>query len=148
MHCPFCAFNDTKVVDSRVNELEVRRRRECEKCTKRFTTYEKAEIEVQVLKKNGQRELFSKDKVRNGLIKACHKRPVTPEQIEEIVERVERKVRQSGLWEVKSSMIGRMVMKELLKLDKVAYMRFASVCKAFDDAQSFKKELAIMVQHD
>ena len=148
MHCPFCAFNDTKVVDSRVNELEVRRRRECEKCAKRFTTYEKAEIEVQVLKKNGQQELFSKDKVRNGLIKACHKRPVTPEQIEEIVERVERKVRQSGLWEVKSMFIGRIVMKELLKMDKVAYLRFASVCKAFDDPQLFKKELAIMVQND
>jgi transcriptional repressor NrdR len=144
MHCPFCSHTDTKVVDSRVNELEVRRRRECEKCDKRFTTYENAEIEITVLKKDGQHEAFLADKVRNGIIKSCHKRPVTPEQVEEIVAKIEKKVRNLGKWEVKSDVIGRLVMKELLKLDKVAYIRFASVCKSFDDPALFEKELSLI----
>lgn len=144
MHCPFCSFEDTKVIDSRVNELEVRRRRECEKCEKRFTTYETAEIELTVLKKDGQHESFNRDKVRNGIIKSCHKRPVTPEQVEAIVSKIEQKVRNLGTWEVKSQVIGRLVMKELLKLDKVAYLRFASVCKSFDDPALFEKELSLI----
>ena len=144
MHCPFCSHPDTKVVDSRVNELEVRRRRECEKCDKRFTTYETAEIEISVVKKDGQHEAFISDKVRNGIIKSCHKRPVTPEQVEAIVGKIEQKVRNLGKWEVKSDVIGRLVMKELLKLDKVAYIRFASVCKSFDDPALFEKELSLI----
>jgi len=144
MHCPFCSHIDTKVVDSRVNELEVRRRRECEKCDKRFTTYENAEIEISVVKKDGQHEAFISDKVRNGIIKSCHKRPVTPEQVEAIVSKIEQKVRNLGKWEVKSEIIGRLVMKELLKLDKVAYIRFASVCKSFDDPALFEKELSLI----
>src|SRR3989344_347042 len=144
MHCPFCSHTDTKVVDSRVNELEVRRRRECEKCDKRFTTYENAEIEISVVKKDGQHEAFISDKVRNGIIKSCHKRPVTPEQVEAIVSKIEQKVRNLGKWEVKSEIIGRLVMKELLKLDKVAYIRFASVCKSFDDPALFEKELSLI----
>jgi len=144
MNCPFCSFQDTKVIDSRVNELEVRRRRECTKCDNRFTTYEKAELELVVIKKDGSKESFSRDKLRGGLIKACHKRPITPEQIELMIVRVEQKARRTGKWEIKSDIIGRLVMKELMKIDKVAYLRFASVCKAFDDPQLFKKELAMM----
>jgi transcriptional repressor NrdR len=144
MLCPFCTRHDTKVVDSRVNELEVRRRRECTRCSKRFTTYEKAEVEVAVLKKDGQREPFNRDKIRRGLINAAHKRSITAVQIEAIIDKVERKTRKTGNWEIKSSILGRFVMKELLKIDKVAYLRFASVCKAFDDPLLFHEELALI----
>ena len=144
MNCPFCSFDDTKVIDSRVNELEVRRRRECDKCSKRFTTYEKAEIDLIVKKKGGHSEEFSRDKIRAGIIKSCHKRPVTAEQIEQVVSKVERKTRNTGKWEVKSSVIGRLVMKELMKIDQVAYLRYASVCKAFDDPRHFSEELAML----
>lgn len=144
MNCPFCSFQDTKVIDSRVNELEVRRRRECEKCTRRFTTYEKAELELIVIKKDNSKEQFDHDKIRNGIIKACHKRPILAEHIELMVARIEQKARRSGKWEIKSDIIGRLVMKELMKVDKVAYLRYASVCKSFDDAQLFKKELAML----
>ena len=144
MNCPFCSFQDTRVIDSRVNDLEVRRRRDCPKCAKRFTTYEKAELELVVVKKDNSREQFTKDKIRSGLIKACHKRPITPEQIEVMVSKIEQKARRTGKWEIKSDIIGRLAMKELMKTDKVAYLRYASVCKAFDDPQLFKKELAML----
>ena|SRR3989344_4062501 len=144
MHCPFCSFDDTKVIDSRVNELEVRRRRECDKCTKRFTTYEKAEIDLIVKKKDGHCEEFSKDKIKEGILKACHKRPINAEQIEQVVSKVEQKARNTGKWEVKSSVLGRLVMKELMKIDQVAYLRYASVCKAFDNPTHFSEEVALL----
>lgn len=144
MHCPFCSHGDTKVVDSRLSDVEVRRRRECEKCSRRFTTYETAELELTVVKKDGRREQFDPEKVRTGIIKACNKRPITPEQIELVTHKIEQKVRTMGKEEVRSGVIGTTVMKELLKLDKIAYLRFASVCKAFDDPKLFEREIALL----
>ena len=144
MRCPFCSHNDTNVIDSRVNEAEVRRRRECESCGKRFTTYETAELELTIIKKDGRREPFSREKVRNGIAQACNKRPITIEQIEAMIGKIEHKIRNLGKEEVKSSVIGNSVMRELLKADKIAYLRFASVCKVFDDPKLFEKELALL----
>ncbi len=144
MECPFCSHNDTKVVDSRVSHVEVRRRRECEKCEKRFTTYETAALELTVLKKNGGREKFDALKIRDGIARACSKRPITTEQIQAISGKIEQKIHNMSNEEVKSSVIGNLVMKELIKVDKVAYLRFASVCKSFDDPKLFEKELALL----
>ena len=144
MECPFCSHLDTKVVDSRVSHIEVRRRRECEKCEKRFTTYETASLELTVLKKNGGRERFVREKIRDGIARACSKRPITEEHIEAMTNTIEQKVRNLGREEIKSSVIGTLVMKELLKADKVAYLRFASVCKSFDDPKLFERELALL----
>lgn len=144
MRCPFCSHPDTSVVDSRISDVEVRRRRECERCDKRFTTYEKAELELRILKKDGRRELFDRTKIKLGLLKACHKRPISEEQVDAVVSKVEQKIHRLGREEVASTIIGSIAMKELLKLDQVAYVRFASVCKAFDDPQLFEKELELL----
>ena len=144
MKCPFCSHDDTDVVDSRVNESEVRRRRECAKCAKRFTTYEKPELELTILKKDGGREPFDIIKVKAGIEKACSKCPITPEHVAAMVSKVEQKVRTAGKEEIKSDFVGRLVMKELLKADKIAYLRFASVCKSFDDPKLFEKEIALL----
>ena len=140
MKCIFCA-KETKVTDKRESPEGTRRRRECLKCKKRFTTYEKpADTDIFIVKKDGRRERFSKEKLEKGLIRACEKRPISIQEIDKIVEEVEEKLRRRGK-EVKSEMIGKMVMNKLKKLDKVAYIRFASVYKDFQDVKDFKNEV-------
>jgi transcriptional repressor NrdR len=144
MRCPFCKHEETKVTDKRETiDLGVtRRRRECLKCRKRFTTYERIElINLRVIKKDGSRELFNRDKIRNGITRACEKRPITSEQIERTVDSVEAEIRAIKKKEVSTSDIGSIVMKKLKKLDEVAYIRFASVYRSFTDVDSFKEEL-------
>lgn len=144
MRCPYCSSDKTRVVDSRdVGELEItRRRRECRKCKKRFTTYERVEaIDLVVIKKDGRREKFDRNKLLVGIQKACEKRPISQERIEKLVEEIERELRNMDSLEVESRVIGEMVMKKLKKLDKVAYIRFASVYREFADIESFEREL-------
>ncbi|BBE30437.1 transcriptional repressor NrdR [Tepiditoga spiralis] len=140
MKCPFCGHEETKVLDSRpgANGNSVRRRRECLKCEARFTTYERYEDnKLRLIKKDGKRELFDRNKVMNGIIRACEKRPVSSEQIEDIVERIEDKLKKTGKSEISSTKIGDMVVEELKKIDQVSYVRFASVYKEFRDIDSF-----------
>ncbi len=140
MECKFCG-SDTRVTDKRESPTGTRRRRECLKCKKRFTTYEKPEEkDIVLVKKDGRREHFQDEKLRLGLIKACQKRPVSMEKIDQTVEEVKEKLKKKGK-EVKSREIGKMVMNKLKKLDKVAYIRFASVYMDFQDIKDFKKEL-------
>lgn len=144
MKCPFCGNDNTKVVDSR-NHLDgttIKRRRECDDCEKRFTTYEKiGDLSLSVEKKNGFLEPFSKEKVFNGIMRALEKRSVDIEKVEEILEKIERDIltKYSGL--IKSSELGDMIMSYLLDLDEVAYVRFASVYKKFSNLESFLKEI-------
>lgn len=147
MKCLYCGHEETKVTDSRIADSFVRRRRECLKCDKRFTTYEKAEAELNVIKKDGSKEAFDKNKIKNGISKACNKRPVTEEQINELTQKIESKILNSNKIEIKSMQIGSLVMKELKKLDPVAYVRFASVCKSFNDLEHFEKAIE-EVKHD
>lgn len=140
MNCKFCG-NNTKVTNKRESKEGTRRRRECLKCKKRFTTYEKPEDkDIIIVKKDGRREHFLDEKLRLGLIKACQKRPVSMEKIDKIVDEIKEKIRKKGK-EVNSDMIGKMVMQKLKRLDKVAYIRFASVYLDFHDVKDFKKEL-------
>lgn len=139
MRCVFCGA-DTKVVDKRNSEENIRRRRECLTCEKRFTTYERPEINITVIKKDGRREPFSREKILSGILKACEKRPISREEIENIVDKIESEIRKAGD-EVGTKKIGGIVMKKLKSLDKVAYIRFASVYHSFDDLSSFEKEL-------
>lgn len=144
MKCPYCDFVGTKVLDSRAaNENKsIRRRRECEKCGKRFTTFEMVEeTPLMVIKKDGSREEFSREKVIRGLIRACEKRPVSVEQLEALVSEVEKQLRTTAQAEVESRMIGELVMQELYPVDEVAYVRFASVYRQFKDINMFMKEL-------
>ena len=137
----FCQHEETKVTDKRNSKDNIRRRRECLKCKKRFTTYEKTEpVARYVIKKDGRRELFNKDKAFLGIIKACEKRNVSHESADKIIRDVEEKLMQKNN-EVKTEKIGEFIMKKLKKLDKVAYIRFASVYRDFDDIGDFKKEL-------
>src|SRR3989338_9554583 len=138
MLCPFCLHKETKVTNKRDAENLTRRRRECLKCRKRFTTYEKVENpEFFVVKKDGRREQYNKDKLLLGIVKACEKRVVSHEKIEKVVNEIEEKLRKKGK-EVKSNIIGEFVMKALKKLDKVAYIRFASVYRDFKDIDDFR----------
>jgi transcriptional repressor NrdR len=143
MKCPFCSHAETQVIETRETGEDVtRRRRECLKCERRFTTYERQEsMQLRLIKRDGNREMFDKDKLKRGLLKSCEKRPVTTKQIEEIVDDIERRLRSKGKPEVKSSEIGELVMQKLKKLDAVAYIRFASVYKNFEDAGDFSKVL-------
>jgi transcriptional repressor NrdR len=144
MRCPFCKLENNKVVDSRAsNEAAViRRRRHCEACGRRFTTYERVEeILPLVVKKDGRREAFNRMKIIAGLRKACEKRPVSTGVIEEMADRVERYLQEKGEKEVPSSVIGEEVMRQLHDLDKVAYVRFASVYRSFPDLDAFMREL-------
>lgn len=144
MKCPFCSFHDSKVIDSRPDKggIVIRRRRECESCGKRFTTHERVEdILPLVLKKDGRRENFDRQKVIGGIQKACEKRPVSVEQIEQMVDRLETRLQESGEREFPSTMIGEWVMNELHGLDQVAYVRFASVYRSFKDINEFMAEL-------
>ena len=141
MLCPFCSNDETKVTDKRDSKNETRRRRECLKCGKRFTTHERIiPVEIFVIKKDGRREAFSRDKLKSGMIKACEKRPVSGESIEQAINFIEEKLKQHGQ-EVPSRIIGEMVMKQLKKIDKIAYIRFASVYREFTDIDDFKREL-------
>lgn len=144
MRCPFCENDDTKVIDSRHTDEghAIRRRRECEKCNKRFTTYEKVEeVILMVIKKDGSRETFDRSKVMNGIIKACEKRPVPIAEIEKIVDDIERGLNNLMEKEVKSTFIGELIMDRLKDLDEVAYVRFASVYRQFTDINTFVKEI-------
>ncbi|MDC2863078.1 transcriptional regulator NrdR [Bacillus sp. NPDC077411] len=151
MRCPSCFHNGTRVLDSRpVDEgRSIRRRRECESCLNRFTTFERVEEPpLIVVKKEGTREEFNKEKILRGLIKACEKRPVTLKQLEEITQHVERELRNLGMSEVKSDMIGEMVMEALRDIDDVAYVRFASVYRQFKDLNVFIEELKDILQKE
>jgi len=141
--CPFCSNNETKVIESRdAGEISsTRRRRECLKCESRFTTYEKVELNIRVLKKDGSSQQFDKDKVIKGLTTACEKRPVNYEQLLNVISKIEAYIMKNGLNEIKSTKIGKLVMNELKKLDKISYIRFASVYKEFADLDSFAEEL-------
>ncbi len=148
MKCPFCSNQETKVVDSRetADFSETRRRRECEKCGKRFTTYEKIESSpLFVVKKDGRREQFNLGKVKLGLMRACEKRPVSAEQINEILKDLEQKVVNFD-GEISTREIGEFVMKKLKNLDKVAYIRFASVYRDFHDIKDFEKEIVMIAK--
>ena len=144
MKCPYCGHSETRVVDSRESDElnSTRRRRECEKCEKRFTTYERVEdIDLNIVKKDGRREAFDRKKLATGLLKACEKREISTEQVEKMVDEIERELRNMDNTEIQSTVVGSLVMKKLKALDKVAYIRFASVYKSFDDLESFEKEL-------
>lgn len=144
MKCPFCGANDTNVVDSRVNEdgQSIRRRRQCAACSKRFTTYENAELRLpQVVKQNGQREDYSPDKIRISFMRALHKRPVATEFVDAAIAHIGQKVLALGEREIISRILGEMVMQELRKMDKVAYIRFASVYKSFQDVDDFQNAI-------
>ena len=144
MKCPYCNSEDTKVIDSRPTEdgHAIRRRRGCEKCGKRFTTYEKVEESIiMIVKKDGSREAFDRGKLMNGIIRACEKRPVPMATIEAMVDRIERGLNNLMQKEVKSDFIGELVMDELKKVDQVAYIRFASVYRQFTDVETFTEEI-------
>lgn len=144
MKCPYCGFEEDKVIDSRPTEegTVIRRRRECNKCLKRFTTYEKVEvIPIMVIKKDKSIEPFNRDKLLNGLLRACEKRPVSVHDVESIVDDVEAQIQNSFEKEITSRHIGEMVMKRLKNLDEVAYVRFASVYRQFKDINTFFEEL-------
>jgi transcriptional repressor NrdR len=144
MRCPYCAHLETKVIDSRdAEDVEVtRRRRECEKCEKRFTTYERVEmVDLYVIKKDGKREPFSREKLLSGITHACEKCNVSHEQMEKVVDEIERQLRMREGTEVQSTVIGDLVMKKLKGIDKVAYIRFASVYREFADIADFQEEL-------
>jgi transcriptional repressor NrdR len=144
MKCPFCGAQDSKVTDSRDSSeaFEIRRRRECEKCQKRFTTYERIESHpLVVIKKDGRREGFSKEKLMSGIIKSCQKRDVGMEEMEEAGREIENLLREEDTSEVPSSRIGELVSRKLRRLDKVAYIRFASIYKDFEDVTDFEKEI-------
>jgi len=144
VRCPFCKAKETKVIDKRLTENGTvnRRRRICLKCKKRFTTYERVEgANIIVIKKDGRREPFNMEKIKIGIMKACEKRPITEEQIDKLVEEIVRRIMRYKTNEIKSKLIGELVIKKLKALDKVAYLRFASVYKSFDDIKSFEKEL-------
>ena len=144
MKCPFCSHTEDKVIDSRSSneDKSVRRRRECLKCNKRFTTYEYIEeIPLMLIKKDGRREAFDRNKIISGILKACEKRPVSMEKVEAMVDKVEKELQKSFDKEVKAQVVGELVMEYLHKLDEVAYVRFASVYRQFKDINHFMKEL-------
>ena len=144
MRCPFCEFHDSKVIDSRAAEEgnSIRRRRECLQCAKRFTTYEMVEdLPLRVVKKDGRRMAFDRSKILNGLMKACEKRPISLEVLEDTADKVEKELRNSMEREIPSRLIGEVLMKHLKNLDHVAYVRFASVYREFTDIDNFMQEL-------
>ncbi|MCT8976903.1 transcriptional regulator NrdR [Clostridium sp. CX1] len=144
MKCPYCGYLESRVVDSRSTEddMSIRRRRECLECAKRYTTYEKVEnVPILVIKKNMNREYFDRTKIINGLIKACQKRPVSRQQIENIADEVEKKISNKMMTEVQSEYIGEMIMESLKDLDEVSYVRFASVYRQFKDINTFMEEI-------
>ncbi|MDP2720949.1 MAG: transcriptional regulator NrdR [bacterium] len=144
MKCPYCAYEENQVLDSRDNEdlSSVRRRRECLKCGKRFTTYERVEmVDLFIIKKDGRREQFERNKLLVGIQRACEKRPISIDTIEDTVDEIEQNLRKRKTTEIPSKVIGEIVTRRLKALDKVAYIRFASVYRAFEDVESFEKEV-------
>ena len=144
MRCPYCENQDTKVIDSRPTEEghAIRRRRGCEKCGKRFTTYEKVEETIiMIIKKDGRREAFDRNKIMSGIVKACEKRPVPVAEMERIVNEIERGLNNMMEKEIESNFVGELVMEKLKELDEVAYVRFASVYRQFTDVNTFVKEI-------
>ncbi|MEQ8232583.1 MAG: transcriptional regulator NrdR [Gammaproteobacteria bacterium] len=144
MHCPFCTHADTRVIDSRLlgDGDQIRRRRECQSCKARFTTYETAELSLpRVIKSDGRRETFSDDKLRGGIVKALEKRPVAMERVENAINQIKRRIRERGEREIESVRIGELVMDALRGLDQVAYVRFASVYRSFEDVRAFLEEI-------
>lgn len=144
MKCPFCGSLESQVLESRAVEdgSGIRRRRECESCKKRFTTYERIKKSfLWVIKKNGDKELFEKEKIRRGVLRSVEKRPVDQKQIDDIVDSVERDLLKKGIEEVPTKMIGQLVLKKLAKTDKVAWLRFASVYMEFEDLKDFSKAI-------
>ena len=142
MKCPYCGDEDTRVIDSRPAENSIRRRRQCAACGKRFTTYEKIEtIPLMVIKKDQNREQYDREKLLGGILRACHKRPVPVQKINEIVDQVENEIFRRGEKEIQSNVIGEIVMNHLMNLDPVAYVRFASVYREFKDVNTFMDEL-------
>ena len=145
MYCPFCAAVDTKVIDSRLvsDGHQVRRRRECLACRERYTTFETAELVMpRIIKQDGSREPFNEDKMRSGLTRALEKRPVSTEQVELTVDKLKSELRATGEREIPSKMLGNIIMNQLKALDKVAYLRFASVYLSFEDISEFAEEIA------
>lgn len=150
MRCPFCEYNGTKVLDSRPfnNNKSIRRRRECEQCERRFTTFEVVEeTPLLIVKKDGTREEFSREKILRGLVRACEKRPVSLDELENIVNDIERELRSVGQSEIPSKDVGERVMERLYYVDEVAYVRFASVYRQFKDINVFMKELEELLAH-
>lgn len=152
MKCPFCSFQDTKVIDSRPDKdgAAIRRRRECESCSRRFTTHERVEEIVlpMILKKDGRREAYERGKVIAGIKKACEKRPVSIETIDKMVDRLEGRLLESGEKEIGSTVIGEWIMNELHGVDEVAYVRFASVYRSFRDINEFMTELQDLLKSE
>lgn len=143
MRCPYCTSKLSKVVDKRsvTGRGEIRRRRECLKCTRRFTTYESlAELEILVVKKDGRREIYDREKIEQGLVRALEKRPDLT-QVPGLVEKIEAKIRSKGLREISSNLIGKWILIELKRLDQVAYLRFASVYRTFQELSDFEREM-------
>ena len=149
MKCPYCNEADTKVIDSRPAEdtSSIRRRRQCERCGKRFTTYEKLEtMPLMVIKKDNSREAYDRSKIEAGIIQSCHKRPVSTQQINSVIDEIENRVFNMEEKEVPTSVIGELVMDKLKELDEVAYVRFASVYREFKDVNTFMEELAKLLK--
>ncbi|MEK6922841.1 MAG: transcriptional regulator NrdR [Nanoarchaeota archaeon] len=146
MKCPYCYHEETKVLDKRDPEesLTTRRRRECLKCNKRFTTYERIETDLIVIKKENSREKFSREKLKAGILKAIEKRPVSLEQLNKLLDNIEANLRNRSSSEISSQVIGELVMRKLKSLDQVAYIRFASVYREFQDPSSFIEEIKIL----
>ena len=145
MYCPFCSATDTKVIDSRLvaDGHQIRRRRACMACNERFTTFETAELLMpRIIKRDGSREPFNEDKMRSGLVRALEKRPVSVEQVELAINKVKSEMRATGEREVSSELLGTFIMQQLKSLDKVAYVRFASVYRCFEDIKEFGEEIA------
>lgn len=149
MKCPFCNTQDTKVIDSRPadDNSSIRRRRQCEVCGKRFTTYEKLEtMPLMIIKKDNSRETYNRSKLENGLVLSCHKRPVSSQQISTLVDKIENYIFSLEEREISSNRIGELVMENLRELDEVAYVRFASVYREFKDVNAFMEELALFLK--
>jgi len=149
--CPFCDQLENRVIDSRLSKdgHAIRRRRECTECKRRFTTYERVEISIPlVIKKDGRREHFDREKLKSGIMKACEKRQVSVDEIERFIDELERSIQEQGDREIPSETIGRKVMEYLRELDDVAYVRFASVYRSFKDLKEFMSELQDLIQED
>ena len=150
MKCPYCNAQDTKVIDSRPadDNSSIRRRRQCEKCGKRFTTYEKLEtLPLMVIKKERSRETYDRSKIESGIIHSCHKRPVSTQQINAMIDEIENQIFNMEEKEVETTVIGELVMRKLKQLDEVAYVRFASVYREFKDVNTFMEELGKLLQN-
>ena len=151
MQCPYCNYKESKVVDSRhTDSNSIRRRRECESCKKRYTTYETIETtHIMVIKKDNTREYFDREKIKNGLIKSCEKRAVSMDQIEGVISYIENEINKNYMTEIETRMIGEMIMDKLKDIDEVSYVRFASVYRQFKDINTFVNELkTILMEKD